>query len=68
VDFQLWIADGDQPLPLRAVLTYRREAGQPQFRAQFSDWNFEPVDLSLPIEEMLQLLEVSISETCDLED
>jgi len=46
VDFQLWIADGDQPLPLRAVLTYRGQAGQPQFRAQFSDWNLaaEPPD------------------------
>jgi hypothetical protein len=46
VDFQLWIADGNQPLPLRAVLTYRNEAAQPQFRAQFSDWNLaaEPPD------------------------
>jgi len=39
VDYQIWIADGDQPLPLRLVLTYRKEKGQPQFRAQFSDWN-----------------------------
>jgi hypothetical protein len=46
VDFQLWIADGDQPLPVRAVLTYRNDPGQPQFRAQFSDWNLaaEPTD------------------------
>jgi hypothetical protein len=41
VDFQLWIADGDRPAPLRAVLTYKEAAGQPQFRAQFSDWNFD---------------------------
>jgi hypothetical protein len=41
VDFQLWIADGDQPMPLRAVLTYKEAPGQPQFRAQFSDWNFD---------------------------
>ena len=39
VDFQLWIADGDRPLPQRAVLTYKNAPGQPQFRAQFSDWN-----------------------------
>jgi hypothetical protein len=39
VDFQLWIADGDQPLPQRAVLTYKNAPGQPQFRAQFSDWD-----------------------------
>jgi hypothetical protein len=41
VDFQLWIADGDRPAPLRAVLTYKEAPGQPQFRAQFSDWNFD---------------------------
>jgi hypothetical protein len=39
VDFQLWIADGDKPLPMRAVLTYKNAPGQPQFRAQFSDWD-----------------------------
>jgi hypothetical protein len=42
VDYQLWITDGDRPLPLRLVLTYRNEKGQPQFRAQFSDWNLAP--------------------------
>ena len=26
----------------RLVITYRRSEGQPQFRAQFSDWNFSP--------------------------
>ena len=42
VDYQVWVADGDKPLPLRVVLTYRNEEGQPQFRAQLSDWNFAP--------------------------
>jgi hypothetical protein len=42
VDFQVWVADGKQPYPVRVVLTYRDEPGQPQFRAQFSDWNFAP--------------------------
>ena len=42
VDLQVWIADGDKPLPQRVVLTYRRAPGQPQFRAQFSDWNLAP--------------------------
>ena len=42
VDVQLWIADGDRPLPLRIVLTYVDEPGQPQFRAQFLDWKTEP--------------------------
>ena len=42
IDYQVWIADGDRPLPLRLVLTYRNEKGQPQFRAQFSGWNLAP--------------------------
>ena len=42
VDVQLWIADGDRPLPLRVVLTYVEEPGRPQFRAQFLDWKTEP--------------------------
>jgi len=42
VDYQVWIAEGAQPLPLRAVLTYKNAEGQPQFRAQFYDWNFSP--------------------------
>jgi hypothetical protein len=42
VDFQVWVADGDQPLPLRVVITYKKAPGQPQFWAQFSDWNLAP--------------------------
>jgi hypothetical protein len=42
VDFQIWVADGDQPLPLRVVITYRKVPGQPQYWAQFSDWNLAP--------------------------
>lgn len=42
VDFQVWVADGDQPLPMRVVITYKKSPGQPQFWAQFSDWNLAP--------------------------
>lgn len=42
VDFQVWIADGARPVPLRVVINYRDEPGQPQFRATLSDWNFAP--------------------------
>ncbi len=41
-DLQLWIAQGDQPLPQRLVITYTRAEGQPQFWAQFSGWNLSP--------------------------
>jgi hypothetical protein len=42
VDFQIWVADGDRPLPQRVVITYRQAKGEPQFWAQFSDWNLAP--------------------------
>lgn len=42
VDYQVWVAEGAQPLPVRAVLTYKNAEGQPQFSAQFSDWNLNP--------------------------
>jgi hypothetical protein len=46
VGFQAWIAAGEQPLPLRIVLTYKDTPAQPEFRAQFSSWNLaaEPTD------------------------
>jgi hypothetical protein len=42
VDLQLWVAQGNQPLPRRLVLTYTREDGRPQFWAQFGEWNLAP--------------------------
>jgi hypothetical protein len=42
VDFQVWVADGDKPLPHRLVITYKKATGQPQFWAQFSDWDMTP--------------------------
>jgi hypothetical protein len=42
VDFQVWIARGGEPLPRHIVITYKDEHGQPQFRADFSNWNLAP--------------------------
>jgi hypothetical protein len=42
VDLQLWVAQGNQPLPRRLVMTYTREDGRPQFWAQFGEWNLAP--------------------------
>ena len=41
-DLQLWVAQGNQPLPRRLVITYKREEGRPQFWAQFSEWSLAP--------------------------
>jgi hypothetical protein len=54
VDFQIWIADGSRPLPLRIVITYKLAPGQPKFSADISDWIVSPsftdktFQLSLP--------------------
>jgi hypothetical protein len=42
VDFQVWVAQGSQPLPRRVVITYKDEPGQPQFWADLSSWNLAP--------------------------
>jgi hypothetical protein len=54
VDFQIWVAEGTKPLPLRIVITYKLAPAQPRFAAEFSDWNIGPTfssttfQLSLP--------------------
>ena len=39
IDFQVWIAQVGEPLPQRLVITYRGEKGQPQFWADFENWD-----------------------------
>jgi hypothetical protein len=41
-DVQVWIAQGDEPVPRRIVITYRELDGQPQFWAHFTEWDFSP--------------------------
>lgn len=42
VDWQIWIADGDQPLPYKYVLTTMDDPTQPQFVTSMSNWNTNP--------------------------
>jgi len=42
IDFQIWIRDGEEPLPCRLVITYKQAEGHPQFTAQFSHWDLSP--------------------------
>ena len=48
VDFQVWIAQGNKPLPRRIVITYKNSKGQPQFRADFSNWNLSAKGIKGP--------------------
>jgi hypothetical protein len=40
VDWQVWIEDGTQWVPRKLVITYKKLAGAPQFRAILSGWDF----------------------------
>jgi hypothetical protein len=39
IDWQLWVADGVQPLPQKLVITYKNEEQSPQYIAIFSKWS-----------------------------
>lgn len=41
-DVQLWVTQGDRPVPRRIVVIYRKLEGQPRFWAQFNSWDFAP--------------------------
>jgi hypothetical protein len=41
MDWQVWIQDGEQPLPRRVVITTTSDASQPQYSASI-DWDLNP--------------------------
>ena len=41
IEVELWLAKDNQPLPRRLIVTYRDLPGQPNFIAEFSDWNLD---------------------------
>ena len=38
VDWQIWIAQGDQPLPCRYIITTRHMEHAPQYALDFRNW------------------------------
>jgi hypothetical protein len=42
VDWQIWIADGAEPLPYKYVLTTKDDPAYPQYIVLMSDWNVAP--------------------------
>ena len=40
IELELWLSKSEQALPRRLIVTYRSLPGQPNFIAEFSDWNF----------------------------
>lgn len=42
VDWQLWVKDGPEPLPLRYVVTSKWTTGAPEYSLTLTDWNVAP--------------------------
>src|SRR5262245_15267241 len=42
VDWQVWIEDGDKPLPRKFILTSKQVKGEPQFTMVIRSWNLTP--------------------------
>ena len=42
VDWQIWIEDGDKPLPRKFILTSKKVAGEPQFTVLIRNWDVAP--------------------------
>jgi hypothetical protein len=42
VDWQIWIEDGDKPLPRKFILTSKKVAGEPQFAVLIRSWDLTP--------------------------
>ncbi len=42
MDWQVWVADGDQPVPVLLQITRRAELYWPVYQAWFTDWSFGP--------------------------
>jgi len=42
VDWQVWVATGDRPLPMKYVITTKWLTGAPQYTVELHDWNLAP--------------------------
>jgi hypothetical protein len=42
VDWQVWVRTGDEPLPMKFIITTKWMTGAPQFSVQLSNWNLKP--------------------------
>lgn len=43
VDWQLWVKDGDAPVPVQYVITSKLIAGGPEYSILMSNWNTKPM-------------------------
>jgi hypothetical protein len=41
IELELWVEKNDRAVPRRLIVTYYTLQGDPEFIAEFSDWNFD---------------------------
>lgn len=68
VDYQIWIAQGDQPHPCRFSVTNKTVAGSPDYTIEFSGWNSDPATADLTFDLPGEATQVSIGDIADLDD
>lgn len=42
IDFDIWVEDGDRPLPCKLILSYKLDEGAPKSVLTFRDWDLAP--------------------------
>ncbi|QVL33737.1 DUF2092 domain-containing protein [Telmatocola sphagniphila] len=42
IDWQIWIDSGDQPLPRKFLITFKRQMDEPQYSATINHWDVNP--------------------------
>jgi hypothetical protein len=42
MDWQLWVAQGDKPLPMRLAIVDRAVKGAPRYMVTMTEWNTSP--------------------------
>jgi hypothetical protein len=42
IDWEIWIAKGENPLPMRLAMTYKQVENRPGFLVEFADWKLNP--------------------------
>ncbi len=42
LDWQLWVQDGDAPLPMKYVITSKWQTAAPQYAVRLHEWNMNP--------------------------
>jgi hypothetical protein len=62
IELELWVQKNDQALPQRLIVTYRSLPGEPNFIAEFADWDFNtrPTDADFTFQPPADAVQVAL--------